>query len=158
MKTPGEWFRLQLQTTAEGIIWAIRQLEPDLHLHLPPDPGYMGSWPAARHLWHVARYERLFALPAMKVWLGEPLAHVDMWRVEDRDWAIEQTRGTEAFIEDLRIIRAEQIALLNQFSDSDWERIEQTYWGERPLSMVLTKTYQHTLEHTDAILRMALWW
>ncbi|KPK11066.1 MAG: hypothetical protein AMJ56_06775 [Anaerolineae bacterium SG8_19] len=96
MKTPGEWFRLQLQTTAEGIIWAIRQLEPDLHLHLPPDPGYMGSWPAARHLWHVARYERLFALPAMKVWLGEPLAHVDMWRVEDRDWAIEQTRGTEA--------------------------------------------------------------
>lgn len=29
MKTPGDWFRLQLQTTAEGIIWAIRQLKPE---------------------------------------------------------------------------------------------------------------------------------
>lgn len=118
----------------------------------------MGTWPAARHLWHVALYERLFALPAMKVWLGEPLARADSGSFEDREWIIEKTRGVDAFIDDLQTIRAEQIALLNQFSDSDWERIESTFWGERPLTMILTKTYQHTLEHTDPVLRMGLWW
>lgn len=158
MKEPGEWFRFQLQTTAEGIIWAIGQLEPDLHLYSPPDPEYMGSWPASRHLWHVARYEQTYALPAMKVWLGEPLAQPDIFRVEDREWAIEQTRGTDVFVEDLRNVREEQIAMLSQFADSDWDRAKPVYWGKQPLSMVLTKTYQHTLEHTDAILRMALWW
>ena len=158
MTETAKWFRLQLQTTAEGMIWAIRQLDPAYHLLLPPDPDYMGTWPPARHVWHVARYECIFALPAMKVWLGETLAPTDTWPFEDREWVTEQTRGVEAFIGDLQAVRAEQLALLDNYSDSDWKRIETAYWGERPLTMVLTKTYQHTLEHTDTLLRMGLWW
>jgi hypothetical protein len=158
MTETAKWFRMQLQTTAEGMIWAIRQLDPEHHLLLPPDPDYMGTWSPVRHVWHVARYERIFALPAMKVWLGEALAPTDTWPFEDREWVTEQTRGVEAFIGDLQAVRAEQLALLDNYSDSDWKRIETAYWGKRPLTMVLTKTYQHTLEHTDTILRMGLWW
>ncbi len=152
------WFRKQLKLTAEGMIWAIKQIAPDYYFRLPPDPAYMGTWPPARHIWHVARYEHLFALPAMKVWLGEPLVLTGSIPHEEGEWVNERDTGLEAFIAELQLIREKQLALLKHFSYSDWSRTAPTFWGERPLTMVLTKTYQHTLEHTDALLRMGLWW
>jgi len=153
------WFRLQLQITADGMVWAMEQIEADNHFLKPPDRDYMGDWSPAKHLWHVARYEQVYALPAMKVWLGQTLVHPETWRRrEDTEWEEERARGVEAFIDDLRSVRAEQLAMLEKFSDSDWEQARPTLWGERPLSLVVTKTYQHTLEHTDALLRMGLWW
>lgn len=153
------WFQLQLESTADGLVWAMDQIKADNHFRKPPDRGYMGDWPPARHLWHVARYEHVYALPAMRVWLGQDLIHPETWRRrEDAEWEEERSRGVEAFTKDLRLARTEQLAMLEKFSDSDWEQARATYWGQRPLRMIVTKTYQHTLEHTDALLRMGLWW
>jgi hypothetical protein len=33
-----------------------------------------------------------------------------------------------------------------------------TLWRPRPLSWIVTKTFQHTYEHGDTLLRMVLWW
>jgi hypothetical protein len=55
-------------------------------------------------------------------------------------------------------LRRQQILMLDQLEQVDWEAPRPTPWGEKPLKMVVTKTYQHTLEHCDTLLRMGLWW
>jgi hypothetical protein len=47
---------------------------------------------------------------------------------------------------------------LNQLASTDWSTPRQTSWRLKPLSMVVTKTFQHTYEHGDTLLRMGLWW
>jgi hypothetical protein len=152
------WFRTQLQASADGLVWAYSRISPALHDQLPPDPGYMGTWSPARHIWHVTEYERWLALPSMQQWLGSPLPDGDLWLDDDEAWAKVQERGSEALTDAFRRVRQEQIALLDRLMDADWETPRQTLWGPRPLSMVVTKTFQHTYEHGDTLLRMGLWW
>ncbi len=57
-----------------------------------------------------------------------------------------------------RQVRAEQIALLPRVDRSAWEEPRDALWGAVTLRWVLTKTFQHTCEHTHDVLRMALWW
>ncbi len=54
--------------------------------------------------------------------------------------------------------RAEQIKLLAQFGSTAWEATRKAAWGEVTLRWLVTKTYQHTAEHTHDVLRMALFW
>ncbi len=71
---------------------------------------------------------------------------------------MEQTDDSAGLIAAFQSIRAAQVTLLASVSHADWERPLATIWGWQPLSMVVTKTYQHTFEHGDTLLRMALWW
>ena len=57
------WFRAQLQSSADGFVWAFEQIAPELRDKLPPRPGYLGAWPPIRHMWHVALYERWLVIP-----------------------------------------------------------------------------------------------
>ena len=52
----------------------------------------------------------------------------------------------------------QQIDLLDQLTGADWQSPRTTLWGEKPLAWIVTKTYQHTCEHGDTLLRMSLWW
>jgi len=52
----------------------------------------------------------------------------------------------------------EQIAMLEELAQVDWEAPRATLWGDKPLKMIVTKTFQHTFEHGDTLLRMGLWW
>ena len=55
-------------------------------------------------------------------------------------------------------IRRQQIVMLDELAQVDWEAPQATLWGDKPLKMIVTKTYQHTFEHGDTLLRMGLWW
>ena len=48
--------------------------------------------------------------------------------------------------------------MLDELAQVDWEAPQATLWGDKPLKMIVTKTYQHTFEHGDTLLRMGLWW
>jgi hypothetical protein len=55
--------------------------------------------------------------------------------------------------------RAAQIALLPQFADTAWQQPREVdEWGSVTLYRVVSATYQHTAEHTSAVLRIALRW
>lgn len=152
------WFRYQLQASAEGLIWGAEQLNPAQHHRLPPDPAYMGTWQPARHVWHVAEYERCLVLPSMRQWLGGSMPAEDCWPDDDPSWQQVADQPLAAFVAGLRAVRQEQITLLDQLVSVDWLERRKTLWGMTPLSMVVTKTFQHTYEHGDTLLRMALWW
>ena len=82
----------------------------------------------------------------------------DAWLDDDHSWTQSKKRGADDIAAAFCAVRQEQIALLKQLESADWETPRETLWGMKPLKMIVTKTYQHTFEHGDTLLRMALWW
>ena len=152
------WFRYQLQASADGFVWGLEQLDSALHEQLPPAPDYMGTWQPARHLWHVTEYDRCVAIPSMRQWFGEAMPAGNSWDDSDEAWSQVAAKESEELIAAFREVRQAQLDLLDELVDVDWQRPQTTLWGHKPLAMVVTKTFQHTYEHGDTLLRMALWW
>lgn len=153
------WARKSLQTSAEEFEWAFSKVDPAYHQSIPPDTG-LGLWPPARHMWHVTEYERCLAIPIMKQWLGAPPLSDDddIWPDSDEMWAEAAHQPAEAYIKAFWDARHEQLAMFDALEAVDWSALRPTGWGEKPLSMVVTKTYQHTWEHGNTLMRMGLWW
>lgn len=153
------WFRDQLRTSGDAFVWAIEQVDPSLHRAIPPaeQARYLGEWPPLRHVWHVAYYERCLVLPMMRAFAGgAPLS--DEPCPDWENWSAYAGRTVEEHVAEFRAVRAELIAQLDDLVDADWTTPLETGWGHRPLAMVHTKTLQHTFEHTNTLLLMALWW
>ena len=110
------WFRQQLQSSADGFVWAFEQIAPGLHGKLPPTPGYLGKWPPIRHVWHVAQYERCLAIPSMRQWLGGPPADGVGWTEGDADdiaFARAYQDGLSEIVTAFCDIRRQQIDMLD---------------------------------------------
>lgn len=154
------WFQTQLQASADGFVWAFAQINPEQWHRLPPDASYMGTWTPLRHVWHVTGYEEMIVVPAMQAWCGQPMPDGEKWQDDDDAFAAALAAGltADAMIARFRAVRQQQIDLLDELTSIDWEAPRPTLWGNQPLKMVVTKTYQHTFEHGDTLLRMALWW
>jgi hypothetical protein len=100
-------------------------------------------------------YEQNIALPSMQQWLGRPLPVEGI--EEDAAWG-EGNDDFESLLAEFKKIRDEQIQLLAKFDEQSWNSTCETVWGPVKLSWVVSKTYQHTAEHTSDILRIALFW
>ena len=147
-----QWFQFQLQASGEGFAWGVEQVPSERRAMLPP--AKLGEWTAARHVFHMLDYEQTIALPSMRQWLGGKLP-VDLgedaaWNGEDQD--------PDRLLARFSQVRAEQIALLPKFEAADWPMVRETVWGSRSLLWVVSKTYQHTAEHTHDVLSLALFW
>jgi hypothetical protein len=152
------WFHYQLKASADAFEWAFAQIPGSFREQPPPDPDYLGTWPPARHVWHVTEYERCLAIPNMYKWLNGPIPPKNEWHDDDNTWAEVQERGFDELISKFRLVRQQQIELLDQLTTTDWSTLRETPFGLKPLSMLVTKTFQHTYEHGDTLLRMGLWW
>ena len=149
-----KWFRDQLTASAEGFLWSAQQVPAARRLVTPPEG--LGEWSVARHVFHLIFYERHYALPWMRVGLGEAkpsLAGLDEAGAWDgcKD-------AFDRLLTEFRQVRDEQIALLDRFDQAAWETTIRMDWGTFPISWYVTKTYQHTAEHTSDVLKMALFW
>ena len=153
-----QWFQQQLQTSMEGLQWAVEQIPQDhLYSSLSSD-----RWSVARIVYHLARYDQRIGLPSMLQWLGGPRPAVGEPKenalVEERDWNDGQGYEIDALLAAFVDVRSQQIALLSQFREQDWHEEHDCIWEKVSLLWVVTKSYQHTLEHTDEILKNYLWW
>jgi hypothetical protein len=95
-------------------------------------------------------------LPSMRQWLGGTIPFLDD-KDEDRDWSKSHEK-VEGLLEKFRIVRAEQIALLPNFDDAAWSTTCEAVWGPVTLLWVISKTYQHTAEHINDVMRIGLFW
>ena len=147
-------FRTQLASSAQAFIWAVEQLPEERRLTCPPHGKE--EWSAARSAFHLLAYERRLALPSMRLWLGEAFTY-DIDYDEDKEWA--SGHDLTVTLQQFSQIRDEQSALLALYPDEAWETALFTpAWEEQTLRWVLTKTLQHTFEHTHDVLRMGLFW
>ena len=101
-------------------------------------------------------YEQTIALPSMRQWLGGPIpagADAD----EDVAWN-NDSQDMDGLLARFKQVRAEQIELLPKFEEADWQATRGAVWGQVTLLWVVSKTYQHTAEHTHDVMRLALFW
>lgn len=148
------WFYNQLQASAEGFVWGA-ELVPVARRFITPPPG-LGEWTAARHVFHMLYYERTIALPSMHQWLGAPRP-----ATEDLDEDVEWQQVADDFsalLAGFKQVRDEQIALLSRYNQDTWATPQKTVWGQVTLLWVVSKTFQHTAEHTHDVMRLALFW
>ena len=57
------WFTNQLNSGAEGFIWAVEQVPPERRLLAPPQ--LLGEWNVARQVFHMLYYEQNVVVPSM---------------------------------------------------------------------------------------------
>jgi hypothetical protein len=153
MLEPADWIPERLSSSATELAWAVHQIPPARHYRSPPRG--LGDWHAARHIFHMGYYEQTIALPSLRQWLGGALPIVED---EDEDRAWSGSERVDELLDRFQAVRSEQIVLLAQLDPPDWGRACDCVWGQVTLAWVVTKTYQHTLEHTNNLLRMALFW
>ena len=152
------WFEAQLQASAEGFVWSVEQVLPERQCAPPPGPaGGLGEWSAARHAFHLLYYEREAALPLLQEWPRQPfLTLAGYFEREEAAWASAPSLPT--ILEEFRTLRTAQLALIREFGEAAWEEAPETAWGHETLRWIVAKTYQHTLEHANDALRLALFW
>jgi hypothetical protein len=149
-----ELFSKHLESSMEAFLYGL-DITPPERLNLVPPKG-LGDWSVMRQLYHISYYERGIALPSMQQWLGGSFID-DSDYDDDRDWLSCQASLPE-LIADFKAVRQSQIELLPKFSDAQWNEERETIWGLVPLRWVVSKTWQHTHEHTSNIMRIALFW
>jgi hypothetical protein len=151
------WFSTQLKTSGDGFVWAVEQVPVERWYAIPPAP--LGEWVPARHVFHMVIYEHDIVLPHMRYWLGEPLPLRDeleqRFLAEDKEW---ENQRVEDQLAAFQQGRTEQIALLPSILDELWHEIRATEWGSVSLKWIVSKTFQHTAEHTHDVMRMVLFW
>ncbi len=150
-----QWFSDQLQASADGFVWGTEQV-PNSHQYIQP-PERLGEWTVARHVFHMLYYEKTIALPSMWQWLGEPCPATDDLD-EDAAWRNKQTESIQNLLAEFRKVRTEQVALLQKFDEAIWNTTREAVWGSVTLLWVVSKTYQHTAEHTSDVMRIGLFW
>lgn len=149
------WFGTQLTTGAEGFIWAVEQVPSERRWLTPPK--LLGEWNAARHIFHMLYYEQNAVVPCMNIWLGQSPAINDADYDEEIAWGAGQDLQT--MFTDFRRVRASQLELLPNFNEELWHEARPTpFWGDVTLLWLVSKTFQHTAEHTHDVMRMALFW
>jgi len=149
-----QWFHEQIQASANGFVWGTEQV-PEARRYAQPPKG-LGEWTVARHVFHLWYYEQVIALPSMQQWLGgtmPSLAEAD----EDIAWSKSQS-PVEILLENFRAVRGEQVALLPGFDEIAWNATREAVWGSVSLLWVVSKTYQHTAEHINDVMRIGLFW
>ena len=148
-----KWFDYQLRSTLDGFLWSVQQV-PEGRWHAFP-PAQLGEWSAAQHIFHMIHYEKKLALPSMYQWLGAPPAVRE--EVDEETW--DNPPPIEVMLDQFKVVRLAEIDLLPNFDEMAWRSTrETTIWGEVSLYWLVCKTYQHTLDHTQNILRLALFW
>lgn len=147
-----------LRQSVEDFAWAVEQMPADLRTL--SSPRHPDDWAVDRHCFHLLAYERYIALPSMRQWSdGAPLPDERDIPDEDALWADSTlNRDVDTLLAELRAVRAAQLALLARTPPAAWDEARLALWGTVPLRWVLTKTYQHTCEHTHDVLRLVLFW
>jgi hypothetical protein len=148
-----KWFDSQLRSTLDGFIWSVQQVPKERWYASPPAP--LGEWSAAQHIFHMLHYEEKLALPSMQQWLGVPAAARE--EADEETW--NNPPPIERMLDQFNAVRLTEIDLLPSFDETAWRSAQKTtFWGEVSLYWLVCKTYQHTLDHTQDILGLALFW
>ena len=158
---PQQWFTEQLHVGRNAFVWSAKQIPEDRRDTQPPAPEELGEWSAQRHIHHMWNYEHNVAIPSMRLWLAEALTpekykeHLTAYVSEEGN---ENNYSYETILDLFTKGRDEQINMLAQFDDTHWEETQKAVWGEPTLHWVVSKTFQHTMEHGNTLMRLILFW
>jgi DinB family protein len=144
---------------AEGVrevTWALCSL-PRERWPLEPPP-LLGSWPALRHLRHVALREKHQVLPQVRQALGESPSDAPAYSTReleqaDASWdARLALESAESLLHELGETRYELLQRLEAAPDEAWQQ------PAGDLRWLMLNMHQHEMQHLAAIWKIALNW
>ncbi|MDQ7026196.1 MAG: hypothetical protein Q9P01_13815 [Anaerolineae bacterium] len=158
-----QWFKAQHQNSLDMFVWAVQQI-PEERLKLAPPAGaWFEAWSVHQQIHHLYLYEKLI-LPFKRQWLpnASPTSQEDivmlrhLWSEQERHW---YKKEASHWLNEWCTLRKESIQLLKKYDESAWcETKETTFWGVKSLFWMYSKTLQHTLEHTDSVMKIGIFW
>ncbi len=154
------WIQKQLAHSVTMLAGAWAAIPAERRTQVPPEHmGWVSTWPAQRHLYHLYIYERITVDYAAFLQAdGTPLTeaqdaeHERLLTGQAADWP--QLRAAE-LLAGWRENRQELLARLARATN--WEA-RQPYWDNQDLNTITAECWQHTLEHTTTLLQLALFW
>ncbi|MEX0781383.1 MAG: hypothetical protein WD557_01955 [Dehalococcoidia bacterium] len=157
----------RLRSSLATVEWAVK-LIPEGWTHRSGGPrSTHEAWSAAMNLAHLATYEETFPLTELEDLLSEGNG---LGRLSSMSEEITQSRALALASEPISVIlghlqeaRARQVGLAEEFPGASFTTPQTRAWGSSGLgpewwspALVLNKTFQHTWEHGNAILSIAL--
>ncbi|GAB4518820.1 MAG: hypothetical protein OHK0046_26930 [Anaerolineae bacterium] len=150
--------RHHLETSANALIWAVEQMPTGRLYTLPP--VVFGAFSVAQIVFYLTWLERHIALPHMRLWQDGEIDPAQMTTTRfEADWRARRADIPE-LVADFRVVRGEILALLHTFDNAALQVVRSDTIWEVPVSLqwVVARTYQQTLEHTDTLMKMVLYW
>ena len=151
--TDKSWYLEQLRSLGQLFNWSIEQVPTERLVLSPPPP--LGEWSTMRHVFHMVYNESNIVIPRLSQWQGGPTPPGGPYE-EDAAWS--SIKDPSTLLEEFNAIRAKQIDQITEMDANLLSEVRETTMGPATLKWVLTKSIQHTAEHINDILRMALFW
>lgn len=156
----------RVRSSFETVAWAARMVPADFtHTLMPGLPD--DAWTVAMNLAHLVMYDEGIALPILES-LAAGEDGTTRVRTTNENWFYNDavalsSEPVEAMLTRLEASRARQCELVAGFAAADFNRrwakvFGSGVHGNAPHSpaWITTKTFQHTWEHGNAVLRAAL--
>lgn len=153
----------RLQQSLADVLYAV-EMTPPQWLYRSPwrDPT---SWSVAQNLAHMAVYEERVAAPILEALAAGTDATDAVNSVIESDfdelWQQLATEPIDVIAERLRVARARQVQAVAAMTEDRFHLPATTLWAEvapgiHSAAWVAAKTFQHTWDHGNAILVVAL--
>lgn len=163
-RAPAEMIGASLAWLAAGareLDWVLRAL-PTSRWHEPPPAersAFLGDWPAARYVRHLALYESLRALPAIRAAAARSRGAADTVELDRQDAAWDPGSVDEfvvrSWVSDLAAARYAMLAVAESAPRRAWYGTSVEAPG---LAWLVGRSRQHELEHLASLWRLVLYW
>lgn len=156
----------RLRESLETVVWAAKLVPADYtHTLLPGSPT--DAWTVTMNIAHLIVYDEGIAIPVLES-LVEGENGSTKIRTDNEAWFYNDAvalaaEPLDALLERFTSARMRQIKVAGSFTDADWNRRWSPVFGSgahgngpHSPAWVANKTFQHTWEHGNAVLRAAL--
>jgi hypothetical protein len=161
-----------LESSFRTLEWALAMLPTEWQRRAPTGviAGFGDdAWSVALNLAHLVIYDERIGLPVLQsLASGGDGTHPNFTTPREsqflRDWEELSSAPIDGIMDRFRAARERQVTLIRTFSDAEFNRPVTSLWGRykayggplHSVGWVASKTFQHTWEHGNAILRIAL--
>ena len=154
----------RLRDALETMVWA-STLVPARWTHQMPESAPGDSWTVAMNLAHIVTYEKCIGLPLLESLAagGDGTGVVTFEQSFFDDAQAIATEPIAALLEQFRTLREREIAIVQaydaaRFNSAATDAFNTPMHGNRrhTPAFIATKSFQHTWEHGNAILRALL--
>lgn len=140
----------RLRVVTDDIAWATAGLTHTQSLYKPDDD----EWSIHEHTAHLRDMERQVYLPLLR-WatVEDMLDPLDYSRRLWHDLRYTPDEPIAEMLEDLKVMREEEIAIFSTLNDEEWARFRtDTRWGPLTCQWIAEVLYRHALDHLQSIM------